>query len=60
MMNNNTAVGNVNVFLENDEDIVNIVIDLLLTKFIDKEVAALDQQRYNSSSKSKEDNRDDK
>ena len=60
MMNNNTAVVNVNVFLENDEDIVSIVIDLLLTKFIDKEVAALDQQRYNSSSKYKEDNRDDK
>lgn len=59
-MNNNTAVGNVNVFLENDEDIVSIVIDLLLTKFIDKEVAALDQQRYNSSSKYKEDSRDDK
>lgn len=59
-MNNNTAVDNVNVFLENDEDIANKVMELFITKFIDKEVDALYKQRYNDSSKSKEDSKDDK
>ena len=59
-MNNNTAVHNVNVFLENDEDIANKVMELFTTKFIDKEVDALYKQRYNDSSKSKEDSKNDK
>lgn len=58
-MNNNTAVHNINVFLENDEDIANKVMELFITKFIDKEVDALYKQRYNSSSKSKEDSKND-
>lgn len=58
-MNNNTAVDNVNVFLENDEDIVNKILELFITKFIDKEVDALYKQRYNSSSKFKEDSKND-
>lgn len=58
-MNNNTAVDNVNVFLENDEDIANKVLELFITKFIDKEVDALYKQRYNSSSKFKEDSKND-
>ena len=58
-MNNNTAVTNINVFLENDEDIANKVMELFITKFIDKEVDALYKQRYNDSSKSKEDSKND-
>lgn len=58
-MNNNTAVDNINVFLENDEDIANKVVELFITKFIDKEVDALYKQRYNSSSKFKEDSKND-
>lgn len=58
-MNNNTAVHNVNVFLENDEDIANKVLELFITKFIDKEIDALYKQRYNDSSKFKEDSKND-